>query len=704
MKRPLCWIGLGSLTAAVVFCCLYPAWEWTFPVAALLGVTSIFCLLGRRTRPAALFSFSAAFMLLFCVFFGQLYADPARVLDGQSTFLSGTVLETGRASFLLDGETENGRRLKVQIWCNAEMVPDRFQQFSGTVRLSAIAATDRFDSESYYRSRGVYLQGQLESGSFSGTLQLSPLFWPGQLNDFLCQRIRYALPGKYSGLVCAVVLGNRSHLPEEQYALFQQLGIQHLLAVSGMHLTMLTALFSLILSRFVRNERLKTALLMVFVLFYMLLTGLSPSIARAGIMLLLSFLAQLLFRRADPPTSLAAAVLAMLLQNPFLAMNIGFQFSVCSTIGVQMLAGPFSEKLLSFGGKAVRSKTAARLIKAFSVAFCGYLCALPLTALYDSRLIPMAIPANLLLSPLFTPVLATAAGCTLFCPVPVLGPVFAFLARLFIDCFLGMATFLCRIGPPPLFWNGPAPVIALIAAAVAVGYGATKGGRRRFAAALCLAAIISCACISTQSLLENHQVHCYTAVFNKRLLQIFSYGGHAVVVGHLSSQSQIEQAALELRREGVLAIDALILLPASGSPRVSLSALTEEFSVGMAVWNPSDNLSTQTAESLEGIPSRISDSLGITFWQDCSIRLSGGGAVDIRIGAKKLLILPADCAILYENESEWDLVLTGWDTSPPVQAGILLCARDFWGKENQLPHGYLLPYGRGVRCRIPIEG
>ena len=75
----------------------------------------------------------------------------------------------------------------------------------------------------------------------------------------------------------------------------------------------------------------------------------------------------------------------------------------------------------------------------------------------------------------------------------------------------------------------------------------------------------------------------------------------------------------------------------------------------------------------------------------------------IRIGSKKLLILPSDCAILYEKESVWDLAVTSWDISPPVTAEALLCARHFWGTENQNPNAYLLPYGRGIRFRISTD-
>lgn len=89
--------------------------------------------------------------------------------------------------------------------------------------------------------------------------------------------------------------------------------------------------------------------------------------------------------------------------------------------------------------------------------------------------------------------------------------------------------------------------------------------RRQFAAALCIAVVIGGTALSTQALVQNRQIHCYTAAFEKKLLQIFSYGGHAIVIGHLSGQAQIEQAVLELQRENVHTIDALILLPTAAA-------------------------------------------------------------------------------------------------------------------------------------------
>ena len=138
MKRPLCWISLGCFAAAAAFCSFYPAKEWVFPAIALFGLSGLFCLLSTRTRPAAIFSFSAAFMLLFCLLYGRLFAKPALDLSGRTLSLSGTVLETGHTSFLLDGETESGQALL----CGGQLLLERILACVGGGAVTACQGHD----------------------------------------------------------------------------------------------------------------------------------------------------------------------------------------------------------------------------------------------------------------------------------------------------------------------------------------------------------------------------------------------------------------------------------------------------------------------------------------------------------------------------------------------------------------------------------
>lgn len=179
----------------------------------------------------------------------------------------------------------------------------------------------------------------------------------------------------------------------------------------------------------------------------------------------------------------------------------------------------------------------------------------------------MSIPANLLLSPLFTPGFGRGQpDWRFFAPFRCWVRFSLFWYGFWPDCFYNL----------PLFC--PASALRLFSAAAprllspfsrwppqsdTVPLRRTAGSSPPRCASLF---VIGGTTVSTQALVQNRQIHCYTAAFEKKLLQIFSYGGHAIVIGHLSGQAQIEQAVLELQLENVHTIDALILLPAGGSP------------------------------------------------------------------------------------------------------------------------------------------
>ncbi len=702
MKRPLCWAGFGFFAAAAAFCFLFPSAKALTVLLALLLPIGIVCLFLKKLRPAAIFCLSACAMAGYCIFYNFYVAEPALRLAGQTSLLQGTVVEAGNASFLLDGETQDGQKVRVQVWCRADMAPDRYWDFSGTVELAPIVSTDRFDSENYYRSQKVFLQGQLLSGDYETDAKPRIKDIPGKIQMYLSQKVRSILPGDYGGLVTAAVLGDRGYLSDGVKDLFEALGIQHLLAVSGIHLSLITGGLAWILSLFIRRQKMRTVILMGFTLLYIFLTGASASVARAGIMLFITYFGQLIQRQSDFATSLAAAVGVLLFSNPFLALNLGFLLSVCATFGVGIVSPALSARILSLKKQKPFSGTVSGFIKSLCVSFCGYVCTAPLLAVFDFKLTPMSIPANILLSPLFSCVLASGALLTFLCFVPAVREVLAFFSRVFIFLLLSCAGILKKIGPAPIPLRGVASAVTIIVFSVAFIYIACRATRRQAAIALCLSAVIGCFSFCAQSVADAGSVYAYTAVFQKRILQIFTCSGHAIVIGHLTSSSQIDQAALQLQQEKVDTIDLLVLLPYGGSPRGSLSPITDEFEVKLLLSPSPEDLSTQSLESLQGVERYESLPFAASFWQNGRLIVDEDGSVRVAVGQKKMLILPDDCDILEKTDVDWDLVVTTRNTPPSLKAGAMLCSQPFWGTEDNNPHAYLLPYGKGVKYRVGL--
>lgn len=166
----------------------------------------------------------------------------------------------------------------------------------------------------------------------------------GRLEEFLSQ-LRYEsevlfrkLLGEKNGATAsAMVLGRKKGMDSEVKALYQDAGISHLLAISGLHLSLIGAgLFGLL-----KKVRLPVALsagISTWILIvYAQLTGMGISTRRALVMFLLFLAAGLLKRTPDLPTSLAVAALLLLVPKPQRILDAGFQLSFSAVIGIAVM-------------------------------------------------------------------------------------------------------------------------------------------------------------------------------------------------------------------------------------------------------------------------------------------------------------------------------------------------------------------------------
>lgn len=166
----------------------------------------------------------------------------------------------------------------------------------------------------------------------------------GRLEEFLSQ-LRYEsealfrkLLGEKNGATAsAMVLGRKKGMDSEVKALYQGAGISHLLAISGLHLSLIGAgLFGLL--KKVRLPVTLSAGISTWILIaYAQLTGMGISTRRALVMFLLFLAAGLLKRTPDLPTSLAVAALLLLVPKPQRILDAGFQLSFSAVIGIAVM-------------------------------------------------------------------------------------------------------------------------------------------------------------------------------------------------------------------------------------------------------------------------------------------------------------------------------------------------------------------------------
>ena len=210
------------------------------------------------------------------------------------------------------------------------------------------------------------------------------------------------LLGEQSSLAAALLLDDKSDLPEDVAEDFRTAGVAHVLTVSGLHVMILFSCILLLLRRFSPSQR--AVLLMGILLLgaYALLVGARASVLRAGLLMIYLQLGRMARRHRDPLTALAAAFLCILALRPLELFAAGFQMSFSAVLGLILL-----KDALNRGLRKLRHPLLRRLLDLYGGTLCASLAASFPVAWYYHRLSLV----GLLVSP------AVVAAVTLLLPL-----------------------------------------------------------------------------------------------------------------------------------------------------------------------------------------------------------------------------------------------------------------------------------------------
>ena len=155
-----------------------------------------------------------------------------------------------------------------------------------------------------------------------------------KLKEYLSRYIITLSDADTGALLSALLLGERDYLPSQLRLDFRRIGISHILALSGMHLAILSLGIGKLLSVGGVKKKIRLIIISCFVFLYMALTGFSVSVVRAGIMLIISSVLFLLSRTKDSLTSLCLAVTLICIATPYAIFDISLWLSALATFGL----------------------------------------------------------------------------------------------------------------------------------------------------------------------------------------------------------------------------------------------------------------------------------------------------------------------------------------------------------------------------------
>ena len=196
--------------------------------------------------------------------------------------------------------------------------------------------------------------------------------------------------------VMALVTGNRSYFTDDFYSNVKSAGVAHVMVVSGMHLSVMVALFLFLSNKFFYNRYLKAITIFVVTVVLTAICGFTMSILRAGITYLLLALALIINRESTPENTLGCAVTVILFSNPFAVFNIAFQLSVLSTFAIIVVALPITEYVSQNG--IIKSKILLSLFSAVLISISALIFTAPVTVYFFGYLSNVSVVTNLLIS------------------------------------------------------------------------------------------------------------------------------------------------------------------------------------------------------------------------------------------------------------------------------------------------------------------
>jgi|WetSurSiteA1Bulk_404760.scaffolds.fasta_scaffold01574_2 competence protein ComEC len=281
----------------------------------------------------------------------------------------------------------NGIRLLLYIekdTCSLQLKPgDRVVANALITGIPSAKNPGEFDYRNYMGERQIYKQTYLKSGSWkliAASRKKSVRFLASHCREELLKSYHnLGLNRTLYGILAALTLGYRNDLEIQAKQAFSRAGVMHVMALSGFNVAIIALAFGYILGifdRFHSGRILKTIIIILVIWLFAFITGLSPSVTRAAVMISFVMLGQLINRRINTYNILFASAVILLTITPALLTNVSFQLSFMAVLGI-VLFQPIFYRLYRF-----KYRLTDMLWRLFTVSCAAQLSTLPLTLFY----------------------------------------------------------------------------------------------------------------------------------------------------------------------------------------------------------------------------------------------------------------------------------------------------------------------------------
>ncbi|MBR5753518.1 MAG: ComEC/Rec2 family competence protein, partial [Clostridia bacterium] len=411
----------------------------------------------------------------------------------------------------------------------------------------------------------------------------------GKFRERLEKVVSEQLPDEYAAILNGMLVGDTGALASGTRDTFRRSGVMHLFAVSGFHTSLWTMLLYKLLLRLGAGKKTSSGLCLLFLLFFVVLTGFARSAIRAAVMLGVFFLCRMLLRSPDPLASLGLAALAVVLPNPFYGGDAGVLLSYFATLGILSLYPPVMKDLRDHFLKERihnyrRRKRIDGVLSLLLIALCTSLMTLPVVTMTFENISLVTLVSNLLLTAAASQaILLTGAGA-LFGLIPglsLLTPWCGLAGGVLARYMLRICAKLSDLPFAYVTLTGKGFLLGLVAALLVAVAGFVLYGslpeRGLVRVTALLSAIVLLGSVLTDTAFDRNVVHVtFADVGGTCIVVTFRHAAYIIGAGGDDYQTPLRVDDI-LSRASVTKLAALVVPRSKKTESAALEALLEEW-------------------------------------------------------------------------------------------------------------------------------
>ena len=320
-------------------------------------IALVVALLIKELRNGKVFPFSMACGAMSCVLlicFNVFVYEPVIAYDGKTAQITARLTSSpqeryGNTYYQAQTVTVNGVETDINLRLSFNRKPDAqpYDLIEGifTFYRPGFTADEYLESN---KANGNYIAAYALGDVKVCSVQESekPFSYKiEKLRQELKKAVYRVLPDDNGAVAIALLLGDKNGISDGIQSDFKKAGITHIICVSGFHLSLWANFILVFLRKLKLNLKISSLFAMTGVVFFMLLTGMTPSVLRSGIMMLIFLAGNLFSRKSDSLNSLGFALFAIALYNPMILTGLSLKLSAMSTLGIIIYNETYSEKV-----------------------------------------------------------------------------------------------------------------------------------------------------------------------------------------------------------------------------------------------------------------------------------------------------------------------------------------------------------------------